>query len=79
MKPALKSGQVVGGSQIGSMALGGLLTMGMTGHLSWAEDGLTVLVLAVVAGVSYLVTWKGLTSPNVETGIEHFDGTGDGK
>lgn len=79
MKPALKSGQVVGGSQLGSMALGGLLTMALAGKLSWTEDGFTVIVLAAVAGISYLVTYRGLTSENVETGIEHFDGTGDGR
>lgn len=74
MKPALKSGQVVGGSSIGNLALGGLLTMGLSGNLKWPEDGFTVVVLAVVCGVGFLVTYKGLTDENVQTGIEKFDG-----
>ncbi len=74
MKPALKSGQIVGGSTLGSAALGGLLTMGLTGKLSWVDDSLAVLVLIAVAAASYYVTYRGLTNENVETGIEHFDG-----
>lgn len=74
MKPALLSGQIVGGSQLGSAALGGLLTMALSGKLTWAEDGFTVIVLAAVAGVSYAMTYRGLKDENVHTGIERFDG-----
>lgn len=73
MKPALKSGKIVGGSQLGSMALGALLMLGLSEKLTWADDGAKIIVLSVVAGVSYIVTYFGLADEKTETGIEFFD------
>lgn len=64
---------MVAGQNVGSAALGGLLMVGLQSDGSWERDGFKVIVLSVVCALSYLMAYRGLASPDTESGIASLD------
>lgn len=72
-RPALRDARVTGGSQAGALALGSLLTLGMTPGVTLATHGTQLLILTGVVVFSYVIAFLGMASPSVQTGLRSFD------
>lgn len=72
-RPALRDARVTGGSQAGALALGSLLTLGMTPGVTLATHGTQLLILTGVVVFSYVVAFLGMASPSVDSGFRSLD------